>query len=122
MQIRSLQWRGIPMWPPEWDISHEGDGEDGVLEDVQLRNYQSTCLISVVAKHLNDIRYGIIMIEDFNLLEILFHKLKENTGRPLTEIGSLEINLLPLLQMRGPKQVRPVLMFPNIKKVATKKN
>ena len=37
MQIRSLKWKGFPMWPPEWMISDQGRGEAGVLEEVRLR-------------------------------------------------------------------------------------
>ena len=37
MQIRTLKWRGLPMWPPEWTISDQGSGEAGVLEEVRLR-------------------------------------------------------------------------------------
>ena len=37
MQIRTLKWRGLSMWPPEWTISDQGLGEAGVLEEVYLR-------------------------------------------------------------------------------------
>ena len=107
MQIRSLKWRGLAMWPPEWMISDQGLGEEGVLAEVSLRYDLKPKLISVVANHLGDIRKGIVVLEDLALLEIVHSKLKEHVGRPLTEIGDLEISLFPPLEKRGPKQVRP---------------
>ena len=64
-------------------------------------------LISVVANHLGDIRKGIMVLEDPALLEVVYGKLKQHVGRPLTEIGDLEISLLPPMPKRGPRQVRP---------------
>ena len=107
MQIRSLTWRGLPMWPPEWTILDQGAGEEGVLEAVHLRHDLRTTLISVVANHLGDIRTGIIVLEDSTLLEMVYRKLQQHVGRPLAEIGDLEITLLPASEKRGPRQVRP---------------
>jgi hypothetical protein len=107
MQIRSLTWRGLPMWPPEWTILDQGAGEEGVLEAVHLRHDLKTTLISVVANHLGDIRKGIIVLENSTLLETVYHKLRQHVGRPLTEIGDLEITLFPSSEKRGPRQVRP---------------
>jgi hypothetical protein len=107
MRIRNLKWREIPMWPPEWLISENEAGEEGVLEYVQLRKDLTPRLISVVANHLGDIRKGIIVLEDSTHLEIVYHKLQENIGRTLTEIGHLEIELFPSLQKRALKQVLP---------------
>jgi hypothetical protein len=107
MQIRSLKWKGFAMWPPEWMISDQGRGEEGVLEDVCLRTDLRPKLISVVANHLGETRKGIIVLEDSAHLEAVFYKLRQHIGRPLTEIGDLEISLLPPLAKRGPKQARP---------------
>jgi hypothetical protein len=107
MQIRSLKWKGFAMWPPEWMISDQGRGEEGVLEEVYLRTDLKPKLISVVANHLGDIRQGIMVLEDPAHLEVVFRKLKQHLGRPLTEIGDLEITFLPLMEKCGPRQVRP---------------
>jgi hypothetical protein len=107
MRIRNLKWREIPMWPPEWSISDHEAGEKGVLEYVQLRNDLTPRLISVAADHLGEIRKGIIVLEDPTHLEIVYHKLQENIGRTLTEIGDLEIELFPSLQNRAPKTSAP---------------
>ena len=96
------------MWPPEWTISDQGLGEAGVLEEVHLRNDSNPKLIRVVAKHLGDIRQGIMVLEDPALLEVVYGKLKQHVGRPLTEIGNLEIQVFPSMRKRGPRQVRPL--------------
>jgi hypothetical protein len=107
MQIRTLKWRGLSMWPPEWTILDQGLGEAGVLQEVHLRKDLDPKLISVVANHLGDIRKGIMVLEDPALLEVVYGKLKQHIGRPLTEIGDLEISLLPPMPKRSPRPVRP---------------
>jgi hypothetical protein len=107
MQIRSLKWKGLAMWPPEWMVSDQGVGEEGLLQEVYLRSDLNPQLISVVANHLGDIRRGIMVLEDPSHLNIVYDMLKQHIGRPLTEIGNVEITLSPLMQKRGPRQVRP---------------
>ncbi|HLD48660.1 MAG TPA: hypothetical protein VJA64_12605 [Desulfobaccales bacterium] len=106
MQIRSLRWKGFAMWPPEWTISDQELGEAGVLEEVHLREDLEPKLISVVANHLGDIRKGIMVLEDPALLEVVYGKLKQHVGRPLTEIGDLEISHVSPMPQRDPRQVR----------------
>lgn len=107
MQIRGLTWRRMPMWPPEWGILDYGVGEEGVLVNVQLRNDLKPACIFVVANYLGDIRKGIIILEDLAYLGLLYHKLKENISRPLTEIGDLEIDFYPSLAKSGPEPAQP---------------
>jgi hypothetical protein len=107
MQIRTLEWRGLSMWPPEWAVSDQGLGEAGVLEAVHLRNDLTPKLINVVARHLGDLRHGIMVLEDPALLQVVYGKLKQHLGRTLSEIGDLEISHLPPMPKRGLKQVRP---------------
>jgi hypothetical protein len=107
MRIRDLQWEGMSAWPPEWWVSDEGAGEEGFLKNVQVRYDQTPPCISVVATHLGDDRNGIIFLEDPFHLETLCHKLKENIGRPLKEIGDLKIDFFLSIPKKGPKKVRP---------------
>jgi hypothetical protein len=107
MRIRDLEWKGMPAWPPEWWISDEGVGEEGFLKKVQLRYDQRPACISVLATHRGDDRNGIIILEDPFHLEILHNKLKENIGRPLAEIGDLDIDFSLYIPKKGLKQVRP---------------
>ena len=94
------------MWPPEWTISDQGLGEAGVLEEVHLRKDLNPKLISVAARHLEEVRKGIMVLEDPALLEVVYAKLKQHIGRPLTEIGDLEISHLPPMLKRSLRQVR----------------
>lgn len=109
------------MWPPEWSVSDHQAGEEGVLEDAQLRHELSTRLISIEANHLGDCRKGIMILEDPAYLELVFEKLRENLGRPLTEIGDLEIDFTPPLQKYGMKQAHPKSSASNIGRVVNKK-
>jgi hypothetical protein len=108
MKIRGLKWRGLPMWPPEWRFSDQGVGEEGVLEAVTLRVDLQPKLISIVANHRGDIRKGVMLMDELTHLEALYSTLRRNVGRPLREIGDLEINLLAPLPKRGPRQSRPL--------------
>lgn len=107
MRIRDLEWKGLSAWPPEWGISDEGAGEEGFLKNVEVRYDQTPESIAVVASYLGNDRNGIIILEDAAHLEILCQKLKENIGRPLSEIGELEIDFFLSMPKMGPKQVRP---------------
>jgi hypothetical protein len=111
MRIRDLQWDGLSMWPPEWGFSDEGAGEDGFLKNVRFHNDQTPQCISVIASHLGNERNGIIILENPAHLEILCQKLKENIGRPLSQVGDLEIDFWPLIAKKGLKQVRPQITY-----------
>ena len=95
------------MWPPEWGISNHGVGEEGVLANVQLRNDLTPACIFAVANYLGDIRKGIIILEELAPLGLLYHKLKQNIGKPLTEIGDLEIDFYPSLCKSGACSCKP---------------
>jgi hypothetical protein len=107
MRIRDLKWKEIAIWPPEWWASDEGAGETGTLKSVQIRYDQRPACLSVVAIHRGEARNGIILLEDLSHLETLSNKLKENLGRPLVEIGDLNVDFPLSLPKKGLKQVRP---------------
>ncbi len=121
MQIRSLNWSGIPVWPPEWLISDQGLGEEGILQDVQLRKDLSPGFIGLTVNHLDDSRFWVIMLENPAHLEILYQKLKENLGKPLTEIGDLEIDFTPLPVKYGMKRSKPRSSANHLKRVVNKR-
>lgn len=111
MQIRTLKWRGLSMWPPEWSLMDQGLGEAGVLEEVHLRKDLNPKLISMAARHLGEVRKGVMILEDPALLESVYAKLKQHIGRPLTEIGDLDVSLLPPMPKCSPRQARPPSPF-----------
>ncbi len=121
MRIRKLCWSGIPVWPPEWLFSEHGLGEKGVLENVRLRKDLTPGFIGVTANYLEESRFGIIILGDPVQLQILYHKLKANLGRPLNEIGDLEIDFTPSSATYGLKKSRPQLSANYPKEVASEK-
>jgi hypothetical protein len=54
-----------------------------------------------------DIRKGIIVLNDPAQLEILYSRLKDNIGKPLTEIGDLELDYFRPIHKKRNRQVRP---------------
>ena len=105
MRIKDLDWRGEAVWPPEWwppghDVIID---KKGVLKKVGIQDIEHR-YIQVEIEIPKGPLWGVILLEDSGQLDILYQKLKENTGRPLTEIGNLEIDLQSLRKY-GPKQV-----------------
>jgi len=92
MRIRDLKWRSLAIWPPEWSFADEGVGELGFLVRVELRKDRNPEFIYIEAKHAGNTLKGITLLEDSSRLELLCRKLRENLGKPLVEIGDLEIN------------------------------
>lgn len=90
------------MWPPEWWTSDYGAGEEVILEDVQYYQDLKLECIHIVASHLDSVRKGIIILENPAHLKALYHKLKDNLGKPLTMIGDIDLDLLPAFS--GQKQ------------------
>lgn len=78
------------MWPPEWSAqTREGD-EGGVLEAVHLHVDLKYIVIRV--NDSGDTRRGVILLDNPAHLATLYRKLKENVGKPLAEVGDVDIN------------------------------
>lgn len=122
MRIRDLNWRGEPVWPPEWwPPEHDAlIGKNGVLKKVGIQKIGRQ-YIQIEIEIPTGPLWGAILLEDYAHLEILYQKLKDNLGRPLAEIGNLEIELFPPLPKRGLKQVRPPSTPRNLRRVSHKK-
>jgi hypothetical protein len=91
MQLRSLKWKGLPMWPPEWSAQTHDDDEGGVLEAVSLHVDLKYIVIRV--NDSGDTRRGVMLLDNPDHLATLYLKLEENIGKPLAEVGDLDINL-----------------------------
>ncbi len=80
---------GLPIWPPQWSGSIPLFRGKSVFTDV--RAITGTHLLRIDIEH-NGIPYlGIIAVEK-EVRESLYHKLRENVGRTLEEVGDLEID------------------------------
>ncbi len=103
MRVRDLQWKGLPVWPPEWvelPESH-GGGEEGRLLGVRLRRLSHSEFLSLEVGDPGNSRLGVILLEEPAAFQALLDKLKENIGRPLAEIGNLEMEAKPGKQRKG---------------------
>ncbi len=88
MRIRQLRGQGFPCWPPVWVGEDPFDGEEAVLQGVEW--IAGTTLLKISAEHGAGNQTGLLIFEK-ELLYLVYQKLKENIGRPLTEVGDLEI-------------------------------
>jgi hypothetical protein len=93
MRLRELRWQELPVWPPQWGVTDEGAGEVGVLKNVKIRKDTMLEYIYIEADDGGHKLRGITMLENPRHLESLYHTLRQHIGKPLTEIGDLEIRL-----------------------------
>jgi len=94
MKLRDLNWKGISIWPPDWLSGNEeskGTGEEGVLTRVEFRERKNEQYLSIEAEYAGALRVGILLLENPARLKALYHKLQENIGKSLVEIGNLDI-------------------------------
>lgn len=90
MLINQLRWRGIPIWPPHWSEENPAVSEYGLLEKVEILPLNE--LIRIDATWAGTSISGLILANDA-YQSSLYCKLKENIGKPLVEVGNIEIEL-----------------------------
>ena len=89
MRINTLMCMGLRVWPPKWTHSSQSISEKAVVKDVKF--IITTNLLRIDIEHNGILNLGIISVEKEDLA-LLYHKLKENIGRPLADIGELELD------------------------------
>ena len=87
MRINERKVKDLPVWPPMWTCRSLGVN-DGVLKNVEI--ISGTGCVKIDVEHADRTHVGVILTGGDDL-ETLFHKLKENIGRPLAEIENLEV-------------------------------
>ena len=85
MQNKKMKVKDLPAWPPIWTCRSLGVN-DGVLKNVEF--IPGTGCVKIDVEHANKTHVGVILTGGDDL-DILFHRLKENIGRPLSEIEGL---------------------------------
>jgi hypothetical protein len=97
MRVRDLQWKGLPIWPPEWVeiLESRGVGEEGFLLGVRLRRLHNSAYLSLEVGCQGSTRLGVILLEEPAHFLALHDKLQKNIGKPLAEIGNLEMEVHP---------------------------
>ncbi len=83
----------LPIWPPQWGVTDEGAGEAGVLMKVKLRKDGLQEYIYIEADDAGYKMRGITTIGNPRHLKSLYRTISQHIGKPLTEIGDLEISL-----------------------------
>jgi hypothetical protein len=88
MLIKELTWNGLLIWPPHWvEESHEVI-EHGLLKSVEI--LPLTELIKIDAAVAGTTISGLIFSTE-QCQGSLYHKLKNNIGKPLKEVGNMEV-------------------------------
>jgi hypothetical protein len=98
MKLRShssLCYRGFQSWPPVWTREFGPEtfpsGEVGVLEDVHRSVLENQCYLVI---QYNGSRYvGVLQCEDGKFFERVYRCLSKGRGKPIHELGELEIDL-----------------------------
>jgi hypothetical protein len=93
MRLRELTWMQHPVWPPQWAVTDEGAGEAGVLTTVKLRRDGFLEYIYIEADDMGHKLRGITTLANSWHLKSLYRIISQHIGKPLTEIGDLEIRL-----------------------------
>ena len=93
MRLRELTWMQLPVWPPQWSLTDEGAGEAGVLMKVNICKDRLLEYIYIEADDAGHKLRGITTLGNSRRLKSLYQTLNQHIGKPLTEIGDLEIRL-----------------------------
>ena len=99
MRINTMMCLGLRVWPPKLAISNQSLSDKAVLMDVKA--IVATNLLRVDVEHNMIPDLGIILVEEGDR-KSFFHKLKENIGRSLADIGELEIDTKDDQEEEGP--------------------
>jgi len=88
MLIKELTWNGLLIWPPNWvEESHELI-EHGLLKGAEI--LPLTDLIKIDAAYAGTTISGLIFSSE-EYQGSLYRKLKDNIGKPLEEVGNIEV-------------------------------
>ena len=98
MRINTIESMGLRVWPPK-GIFSQLISNKAVLRGVKI--IVATNLLRVDVDHNMIPDLGIIVMEKGDR-ESLYHKLKENIGRSLAEIGELDIDFEHDQKEEGP--------------------
>ena len=93
MRLRELKWMQLPVWPPQWGATDEGAGEVGVLKKVNIRTDRPLDYIYIEADDGGHILRGVSTLANSRHLRFLDRTISQHIGKPLSEIGDLEIRL-----------------------------
>jgi len=88
MLIKELTWNGLLIWPPNWAEESLEVIDHGLLKGAEI--LPQTDLIKIDAAYEGTIISGLIFSNE-EYRGSLYCKLKENIGKPLEEVGNMEV-------------------------------
>jgi hypothetical protein len=88
MLIKELTWNGLLIWPPHWAEESPEVIEHGLLKGAEI--LPLTGLIKIDAAYAGTIISGLIFSRE-EYQGSLYHKLRENIGKHLEEVGNMEV-------------------------------
>ena len=101
MQLRNhpaMYYAGVKSWPPLWTKVKKEEritlrGEIGVLSSAYTTsNVAQICFL--IIEHDSDTRVGALMLDDRSFCNAICSALKESVGRPIADIGSIDVSHL----------------------------
>jgi len=93
LRLRELTWMQLPVWPPQWAVTDGGAGEAGVLIKAEIRKDRLLEYIYIEADDSGHKLRGITALGNSRHLKALYRTISQHIGKPLTEIGDLEIRM-----------------------------
>jgi len=100
MELRKhprMAYLGRPTWPPQWAGPYGPDnplpsGEVGILIRVEsASHFLKTAHCAVVMQYKEQEYFGVLYFDDETFLQTIFGLLRNCIGRPIAEIGSLDV-------------------------------
>ena len=99
MELRKhplMSYRGRPNWPPRWvwlggKQNERPRGEVGVLKEVSRYPHLSADGLTLVMEYNGSAYMGLLLFDDFAFSRKIHDLLKNLRGRPISEIGSLDV-------------------------------
>jgi hypothetical protein len=99
MELRKhalMSYRSRPNWPPRWvwlggKQNERPKGEVGVLKEVSRYPHLSADGLTLVMEYNGSAYMGLLLFDDFAFSRKIHDLLKDLRGRPISEIGSLEV-------------------------------
>jgi hypothetical protein len=88
MLIKELTWNGLLIWPPNWVEESPDLIEHGTLKGAEI--LPLTDLIKIDAAYAGNSISGLIFSNE-EYQGSLYRKLKDNVGKPLEEVGNMEV-------------------------------
>ena len=92
-----IRFHGVPTWPPIWSSTAEANrgnvikGEVGVLKQCSTHEVvKNICFLFIECEGKSYV--GALVVDDASLCQQLSYILKQNIGRPIAEIGALDLS------------------------------